>query len=60
MYSKLRSTNMTKEEKAQREFLKMLFSEENQTRAVHKAVEQSSRDQDKILKKYQKMIAKKA
>ena len=51
---------MTKEEKAQREFLKMLFSEENQTRAVHKAVEQSSRDQDKILKKYQKMIAKKA
>lgn len=51
---------MSNEEKAQREFLKMLFSEENQTRAVHKAVEQSSRDQDKILKKYQKMIAKKS
>jgi len=42
-----------KEEQRNREYLMELFSEENQRRAVYKAVEQSSEDQNRMLRKYE-------
>jgi hypothetical protein len=52
--------NKVKEEQRNREYLMQLFSEENQRRAVYKAVEQSSEDQNRMLAKYEQMMKEKA
>jgi|GEM_PF-2096464 hypothetical protein len=48
-----------KEEQRNREYLMELFSEENQRRAVYKAMNQASEDQNRMLRKYEQMMKEK-